>query len=127
MFFRYNVFGISWAIIILLLILMPGKDMPDTDIWSILTFDKFAHFFVFAVLVFLLIVGFIKQHTYIRLRFNAVRSALLISIGYGLLLEIGQSLIAGRTFDLTDVLANMIGCFLGSLLFYMVYKFNLPH
>src|ERR687893_655891 len=108
MFFRYNVFGIGWAFIILLLILMPGKDMPDTDIWQLLTFDKFAHFFVFAILVFLLIIGFIKQHDYIWLRFNAVKGALLVSISYSFVLELAQSLIAGRTFDLTDLLANTI-------------------
>jgi len=127
MFFRYNLFAIVWACVIFMLILMPGNNMPDTNIWSFLTFDKFAHFFVFAVLVFLLVIGFTKQHTYIWLKFNAVKSALAISIGYSLLLETGQSLVPDRTFDLVDMLANTIGCFLGSLLFYFVYKFNFPN
>ncbi len=127
MFLRYNLFGIVWACVIFMLILMPGNNMPDTNIWSMLTFDKFAHFFVFAVLVFLLVIGFTKQHTYIWLKFNAVKSALAISIGYSLLLETGQSLVPDRTFDLVDMLANTIGCFLGSILFYFVYKFNFPN
>ena len=127
MFFRYNLFAIVWACVIFMLILMPGNNMPDTNIWDVLTFDKFAHFFVFAVLVFLLVIGFTKQHTYIWLKFNAVKSALAISIGYSLLLETGQSLVPDRTFDLVDMLANTIGCFLGSLLFYFVYKFNFPN
>ena len=100
--------------------------MPDTDIWEILTFDKFAHFFVFAVLVFLLIIGLTKQHTYVSLRFKATKMSLIIGIGYGLFLELLQSFIPDRTFDPVDMLANTIGCFLGSFLFYMVYKFNLP-
>jgi VanZ family protein len=126
MFFRYNLFTFAWALLIFLLILMPGKNMPDTDIWEMLTFDKFAHFFVFAVQVFLLIIGLTKQHTYVGLRFKAVKMSLIFGIGYGLFLEILQSLIPDRTFDPVDVLANTIGCFLGSFLFYMVYKFNLP-
>jgi VanZ family protein len=126
MFFRYNVFGIVWALIILLLILMPGNNMPNTDIWNFLTFDKFAHFFVFAVLVFLLTVGYTKQYTYTWLKFNAEKSALLTAIGYSLILEMAQSLVPDRTFDLTDMLSNTIGCFLGSILFYFVYKFNFP-
>jgi VanZ family protein len=105
---------------------MPGKNMPDTNIWNFLTFDKFAHFFVFAVLVFLLTVGYTKQHTYVWLRFNSVKSAQLTGIGYSGLLELAQSLVPDRTFDLTDMLANTIGCFLGSILFYFVYKFKFP-
>jgi VanZ family protein len=127
MFVRYNLFGIVWAIIIFMLILMPGHNMPDTNIWSFLTFDKFAHFFVFAVLVLLLIIGYTKQYTYTLLKFNAVKSALITGIGYSLILECGQALVPERTFDLADVLANTIGCFLGSLLFYFVYKFNIPN
>jgi VanZ family protein len=127
MFFRYNLFGILWALIVLMLILMPGNNMPDTNIWSFLTFDKFAHFFVFALLVFLLIIGFAKQYTYTWLKFNAVKSALIAGISYSLLLEIGQALVPDRTFDLADMLANIIGCFLGSIVFYFVYKFNFPN
>ena len=126
MFFRYNLFGIVWALIILLLILMPGNNMPDTNIWNILTFDKFAHLFVFAVLVFLLIIGYTKQYTYTWLKFNAVKSSLITGVGYSFVLEVSQALVPERTFDLTDMLANTIGCFLGSLLFYFVYKFNFP-
>jgi VanZ family protein len=105
---------------------MPGSNMPDTNIWNFLTFDKFAHLFVFAVLVFLLIIGYTKQYTYTRLKFNAVKSALITGIGYSFILEIAQALVPERTFDLTDMLANTIGCFIGSLLFYFVYKFNFP-
>jgi VanZ family protein len=126
MFFRYNVFTFAWALLILMLILMPGKNMPDTDIWSLLTFDKFAHFFVFAILVFLLNIGLAKQHTYIWLRFKAGKMALISGIVYGFLLELIQSFIPDRTFEPADMLSNTIGCFLGSFLFYMVYKFNLP-
>lgn len=127
MFFRYNLFGIVWALIILMLILMPGNNMPDTDIWSFFTFDKFAHFFVFAVLVFLLIIGYTKQYTYTWLKFNAVKSALITGIAYSVILECGQALVPQRTFDLVDLLANTVGCFLGSILFYFVYKFNFPN
>lgn len=126
MILRYNVFTLAWALLILFLTLMPGKNMPDTGIWNFLTFDKFAHFFCFSVLVFLLIIGLTKQHTYMLLRFRAVKYSLMIGIGYGFLVESIQAFVPDRTFELGDLLANTIGCFLGVGVFYLIYKFNLP-
>ena len=101
--------------------------MPETDIWNFFTFDKFAHFFVFAVLVFLLTIGLTKQHSYLWLRFSAVKMSLLFGVLYGLFLEGMQSFIPDRTFDPADMLANTIGCFLGTIVFYLVYKFTFPN
>lgn len=126
MFLRYNAFGIVWALLIFFLVLMPGKNMPDTHLWNMLTFDKVAHFAVFAVLVFLLTIGLTKQHTYVWLRFNATRTALMAGVGYGVLLESVQAVVPDRTFEPADLLANVIGALLGTAFFYFVYKFNLP-
>jgi VanZ family protein len=126
MFLRFNAFALIWALVMLYLSVTPGQQMPDTAIWNVLTFDKFAHFASYALLVFLLIVGFTKQHTYMELRFSAVKYALLTGITYGLLIEIIQWLVPGRTFELGDLLANIIGCLLGTAVFYLVYKFKIP-
>lgn len=122
MFFRYNLFAIIWIFLILLLGLSPGDAMPDTDVWDFLSFDKIAHFFVFAVLSFLLIVGFTKQYSFKFLRYNAQTLAVVFSVLYGLLIELGQSVIPDRSLEYADLLANTIGALSGWVIFYLIYK-----
>jgi VanZ family protein len=122
MFLRYNLFGIIWFLLILLLGLTPGESMPITNVWDFLSFDKIAHFFVFAVLCFLLILGFSKQYTFLYFRYKAIPLAIGISIVYGLAIEIGQTFIPERGLELSDILANSLGVFAGWFVFYLIYK-----
>jgi VanZ family protein len=122
MFLRHNTVGILWALFILALCGLPGGGFPDLSFWRLLTFDKFAHAFVFAVLVVLLIVGFKKQRTFPVLRYIAVKAAMAFSLIYGALVELLQKLIfIDRTGDLIDFIANSLGCFIGLLAFYLIY------
>lgn len=101
---------------------LPGEDFPDLNFWSLLTFDKAAHMFVFAVLVLLLIIGFIKQYRFRQLRYIAVRTAVIIGIAYGALTELMQEFIfAGRSADVWDFAANTIGVLLGVIAFRLIY------
>ena len=120
MFLKYNLYTIVWALVILLLVLMPGAQMAKADV--MFSFDKLAHAFVFFVLVFLMIVGFTKQHTFPLLRSGAVKYTLLISISYALMLEAGQLLVTGRMVEVYDAISNVSGCVLGYGFFYVVYK-----
>ena len=120
MFFKYNLYTLIWAVIILLLVLMPGAQMAKADV--MFSFDKIAHGFVFCVLVFLMIVGFAKQNTFTLLRLHPVKYALLISIAYALILEAGQLLVSGRMVEVYDAAANVSGCLVGYGFFYVVYK-----
>jgi VanZ family protein len=123
MILRYNIFTIAWALLILLLTLTPGDSMPDLSIWDLLSFDRFAHLFVFGVLVLLLSIGLTKQYSSLFLRFNAAKLAFLFSFGYSLIIELLQELIPGRSVELNDLIANSAGCLTGSLVFYLIYKF----
>lgn len=125
MFLRYNLFGIVWAAIILLLTISPGASMPKTLDWSLLAFDTFSHFFVFGVLALLLIVGFTKQYSYDKVKKNAVSYAIYVGICYGVFIEILQAMTPGRYFDFIDILANSIGCLAGYILFCLIYRVNL--
>jgi VanZ family protein len=121
MILRYNAFTIAWGLFIMLVTLAPGKDMPYINLWEMM-FDKAAHGFVFLVLTLLMVVGFSKQSTSLKLKMEPVKYALLVSILYGLLLESIQGIIPDRSFDVKDILANTAGCFSGILLFYIIYK-----
>ena len=112
-----------WAAVILLTTLLPSTSLPTSlSIWELLSFDSFAHAFMFCVLCFLMIVGLSKQYTYPRLSNYAVRASLLISTLFGILIEVTQHfLVYGRQGDIIDVLANTIGCLLGMLLFKLIY------
>ncbi len=120
MFFRYTLFPFIWAIIILILTLMPGGNMPKMGYFPGL--DKLVHAFVFAVQSFLLIVGFAKQYTYAYVRENQVRLALILSIGYGVLIEVVQGFIPGRSFEVPDIAADAAGAFIGWAAFLLIYK-----
>lgn len=122
MFFRYNLFNILWALCLLLLTLMPGKNMPNLDLWWLIAFDKAAHFFFFSVLMMLTIIGFRKQYRYITLRNHAERGALIACVGFGASIEVIQSMIPGRSVEYEDIIANILGCLLGYGIYYLIYK-----
>jgi len=123
MFLKYNFAGISWAIIIFILCMIPGKDMPDISFWELFTFEKAAHSGVFGVLVFQLAMGFYKQYSFRILRYHALQAAVMISIIYGGLLEILQHLLlADRIGDVMDFIANSIGALAGAATFHLLFK-----
>ena len=122
MFLRYNFLGIGWALFILLLCSAPGDQLPEAGFWDLLSFDKFVHAFLFAIQVLVLIVGFRRQYSYSVLRYYARSAAFVTGVIYGIIIEILQLLVfSGRSFDLYDVLANIIGCILGIILFRIIY------
>lgn len=87
-------------------------------------FDDLAHFLQFCILTFSMIVGFSKQQVYITLRFNGMRFALIFSIAFAFLLEIIQLIRLPKYFEITDLLANILGCLGGALIFYFVYNYK---
>ncbi|AKD05503.1 vanz family protein [Pontibacter korlensis] len=108
---------------ILLTTLLPSTSLPSTlSIWEILSFDSFAHAFMFCVLCFLMIVGLTKQFTYPHLHHYAIRASLVISTSFGIAIELMQHFfIYGRQGDIVDIMANTIGCLLGIVLFKWIY------
>ncbi len=108
---------------ILITTLLPSSSMPTTlSIWDFLSFDSFAHAFLFAILTFLMIVGLKKQYTYPKLKHFAFRTSLLVSTLFGISIELLQHLfIYGRQGDIVDVLCNTTGCLIGIVLFKIIY------
>jgi VanZ family protein len=122
MFLRYNLFTFIWAGVIFLLILMPGQQFPELG--NLFSFDKLAHLGVFALLSFLMIIGFTKQYTNLNFKQNAVKYSLVISLSYALILELGQSIVPGRYANFYDMAFNTLGVMLGYLFYLLIYKFS---
>jgi VanZ family protein len=108
---------------ILVMTLLPSQSMPTISIWELLSFDSFVHALVFAILIFMMIIGFCKQHSYMHLRLVAVRLSLIICSTFGILIEgLQWAMMAGRHGDIIDVISNIAGCLAGIFFFYLIYR-----
>jgi glycopeptide antibiotics resistance protein len=118
MFLKHTKWAIIWALFILILCAIPGRDLPRISALELLNFDKFVHASLFFVLIVLTIRGF-KVQTYFNLLHQFSKSsALLICIAYGGLLELMQgSLFKERSADVFDFIANSSGCIIGLLIY----------
>ncbi len=106
---------------ILFLSATPGQNLPQINLGDLLEADKFAHFGVYLLLTLSLFWAFSKHKS---LNAKNIIYAILISSGYGILLEIGQYYIfPGRYFELFDIVANISGS-IGSLLFLKIFSFK---
>ena len=118
MFFRYTKWSMLWALVILILCGMPGKDIPHISFLELLSFDKFVHAGIFFVLILLTVRGFLLQTRSFKLQRSAKTIAFILCVIYGGSLEIMQGTICiDRTADIYDFIANSFGCIMG-LVFY---------
>lgn len=111
---RYLWPAFVWAIITLVLTLIPGKDLPDVHFFQV---DKFAHFFIFSVLMLLTGWGLTKTTVIKGTPVHPLLTAALLSIAFGILIEFLQRFVPGRSFSIADMLANSVGVGLGYVIF----------
>ncbi len=115
--------SLLWALLILILCGIPGRDIPHISFLEILRFDKFVHAGIFFVLILLTIRGFLLQTHFIKVQQSAKLVALVMCIVYGGSLELMQgALFEERSADVYDFLANSFGCVLGLLMYNRVAK-----
>ncbi|MCB0652153.1 MAG: VanZ family protein [Saprospiraceae bacterium] len=104
---KYFIPAITWAAVIFILSAMPGKNLPHIDLGDLLEADKIAHIGVYLILTLLLFRGLVKQKS---LTTKNIIYAIIITAGYGILLEFGQYyFFPGRYFEFFDIVANIIG------------------
>ncbi len=107
-----------WALIILVLCGIPGRDIPHISFLELLSFDKFVHAGIFFVLILLTVRGFLMQSRFKALQKKSKWIAFVLCVIYGGSLEILQGTVfEGRSADVFDFIANGFGCAMG-LLFY---------
>jgi len=110
---------ILWALLIAVLSLLPGNQFPKVGISGL---DLVVHFFFYSVFNLLLIVGNIRQEKFKFLHNRPVIAAFIISISYGLIIELLQGTVfVSRGAELSDAIANSIGSVVGWVLFLIIY------
>lgn len=128
MFLKYTWWSIAWALIILILCGIPGKDIPHISFLELLSFDKFVHAGIFFVFIVLTIRGFLLQTSFQKLQLSARTIAFLICVVYGGLMEVMQgTLFEDRSASLSDFIANSFGCIVGLLLYKRIEHYLLVH
>ena len=104
--------AIAWAIVILVLCLIPGKALPEWNWFALLDLDKLVHAAMFFILAVLLAQAFLIQGSPAR----CILWAVIISVAYGLATEFMQGLeVLGRRTDVNDMIANSAGAFLAAV------------
>lgn len=118
MFLKHTRWALLWALLILVLCGIPGRDIPHISFLELLNFDKFVHAALFFVLVVLTVRGFYLQSAFIKIQEHPKWTAFAYCVIYGALLEIMQgTLFEQRSADVFDFIANSVGAAVGVLLY----------
>jgi len=114
----YIPFAVYWMILFTLTTL-PGKDLPDIGIS-----DKISHFTAYCGLAVFLNLFLLIQNKKEFLKKKAWMFALLIGAVYAMIDEFHQLFIPGRSCDILDWSADVIGLLLGLLIVKILMIFS---
>src|SRR5689334_4978216 len=100
--------GIAWFFLVLVLICIPGYDLPEVDNWLIeINYDKLIHVGLFAVLAYLFMLPVVRSGLPTKQKWNWLIKITIASIIWGITTELIQKFfIPGRSFSLTDWTAD---------------------
>lgn len=105
-----------WALIILVVSVIPGEDLPSLSIWEP---DKVMHAFVYGVLTALIYITRPQNAVFIK---KMIFQAIVLCILYGFFIELIQLVLPTRKFDILDALANTVGCFIAGALILLISR-----
>ncbi|RXK83458.1 VanZ family protein [Filimonas effusa] len=106
--------AILFFILSVVLLTLPGNDLPATGFFNqIPYFDKWVHIGMFAILTYLFGAALYKS-------FNYNRRLLLLTVAAGIIYGVAMEFVqkywtTGRSFDITDIIADTAGCVLAYL------------
>ena len=102
-----------WAAFITLVSCLPGHEIPES---KLLEYDKLGHFGVYAILSVFILCWKWKQYSESLEGLNQYIWPLIFGVILGIILELLQGyVLAGRYFDMKDVIANIIGSIVGAV------------
>ena len=117
-FLRYQFPAIGWALMIFIVSSVPAKYIPS---YKIFHYDKLFHislFLIFGVLVYYALEPYSHKNSFSWAR---ILFSISVVILYGVLDEIHQGYVPGRTIDMWDAIADTIGGVLAGLIVYLRY------
>jgi len=107
--------GIVWFLVVFILLIMPGSDIPSNDFFDLIYFDKWVHIGLFGFLTFF------WQYPFSIANRKSIKMMLIIAIlvlAYGVAMEFVQKYFTTtRTFDVTDIMADATGVIIAILIF----------
>ncbi len=109
--------GIAWFFVVLVLLCLPGNDIPSVNWLNKIYFDKWVHTGIFCLLALLFMLPFAFSSMDTKEKFQYfLRIAIAVSV-WGLTTEFIQKyLVTSRSFDLLDWAADSAGA-LAALIF----------
>ena len=117
---KRSLLAILWLLAILVATLTPGEQIPETP--DVIGFDKLVHFSLFLILVFLWNRASMKSQTEKLNKNKIITNYLVFGIGIAILVEYLQRFIPGRSFDLWDMVANILGGTIGTICFFISHR-----
>ncbi len=105
-FLKYQSPAILWMGLIFVLSSIPGNYFPEQPFDL---FDKLVHAFLFGILTYLLYRAFQYQDKNFFLKNFSIAIAFFICVIYGIIDELHQEYVPGRSPDITDAFADILG------------------
>lgn len=108
--FKKFIPGITWVILVLILIWIPGKELPESEFLFKIDFDKFVHAGLFGLLAVLFCWPYYKTDIPRKKKIRYFIIIALLTSAFGYSTELIQKYWAqGRSYDLMDWLADSLG------------------
>ncbi len=108
-------FYFGWIIFIALLTLLPGGLIPSIS-WNFVSIDKTVHVILFGGMVFIGLTGSYYGNFNLFGKWP-ILLGIMAALLYGYMLELIQSYVPQRSYDLADLAADCVGTIVGYGLF----------
>jgi VanZ family protein len=109
-------------LIIYWIILLAATSFPSERLPTLGVGDKSKHFFAYFILAFLLNLTLLIQDKYPKMKEKAGAYTWVIIAIYGILDELHQMLIPGRSAELLDWIADILGALAGVIAVYFISR-----
>lgn len=112
--------ALIWLLVVTIALLTPGKNLPKVPLFPYA--DKLVHFGIFALLTFLWCrVGTLNKEGEIIWK-KLLTNLLVFSIFFPILVEYLQLYVPNRSFEVEDIIANLLGGVIGFSGFIILHK-----